>query len=602
MICAPYNGPGRKLILAFDIGTTFSGISYSILDPGQVPEIKGVTRFPADELGNGSSKIPTVIYYDRHGKVRAVGAEALRESVQDTAVSEGWIKVEWFKLHLRPFPEESMYVGSELPLLPLNKSCIEVFADFLTYLFQCASRFIKDAHANGENVWSSVQKDIHFSQMRKAAVLAGLISDAPDEYARITFVTEGEASLHFAIQNGLSAQDIKARTVMLRRGGDGVIIVDAGGGTIDVSTYGKSTNKEAFEEIAAPECHFHGSIFVTVHARIFLSEYLAESPFIDDLDDIVRCFDSTTKLRFRSDREPEYIKFGSTKENDPDYGIRFGQLKLAGSDICTFFEPSVECIVKAILDQWKSAKGRISHVVLVGGFAASNWLLSEVQRSLKPFRLNIFRPDTRVYVHVINDDNSFSDPTNSNKAVSDGAVSFHLNNIVRSRISKVAYGVRIVPNYDSANPEHFKRSSFMYQQVSGTYHIPNGFSNILPAKTAISDKTEVRRGYRRKSETKLTEIQQAIYCYQGELAQPEWFDVDSDMYKHVCDITVDVSHVKQLPLPRIDGTGGVYYSVGYYVILFFGSTELQAQVALVEDGVEKRYARSLDFISRTSEF
>ena len=28
MICAPYNGTRRKLILAFDIGTTFSGISY----------------------------------------------------------------------------------------------------------------------------------------------------------------------------------------------------------------------------------------------------------------------------------------------------------------------------------------------------------------------------------------------------------------------------------------------------------------------------------------------------------------------------------------------------------------------------------------------
>ena len=125
-----------------------------------------------------------------------------------------------------------MHVGSELPPLPLNKSCIEVFADFLTYLFQCASRFIKDAHANGGNVWSSVQKDIHFvlshpngwegfqqSQMRKAAILAGLISDSPNEHARITFVTEGEASLHFAIQNGLSAQDIKVRTVMLRRMG-----------------------------------------------------------------------------------------------------------------------------------------------------------------------------------------------------------------------------------------------------------------------------------------------------------------------------------------------------------------------------------------------
>jgi hypothetical protein len=123
----------------------------------------------------------------------------------------------------------------------------------------------------------------------------------------------------------------------------------------------------------------------------------------------------------------------------------------------------------------------VQRVVLVGGLAASNWLLSEVQRSLKPFRLNIFRPDTRVYVHVIDDYNSFSHLTNSNKAVSDGAVSFHLNNIVRSRISKVAYGVRIVPNYDSANPEHLKRSSSMYQAFSGTYHIPSGFSNILPA-------------------------------------------------------------------------------------------------------------------------
>ena len=55
------------------------------------------------------------------------------------------------------------------------------------------------------------------------------------------------------------------------------------------------------------------------------------------------------------------------------------------------------------------------------------------------------------------------------------------------------------------------------------------------------------------------------------------------MYKCVCDITVDVSRMKQPPLPRIDGTGGKYYCVEYQVILFFGSTELQAQVAWKED-------------------
>ena len=40
----PYGGPRRRLILAIDVGTTFSGISYCILDPGVVPIVQGVNR------------------------------------------------------------------------------------------------------------------------------------------------------------------------------------------------------------------------------------------------------------------------------------------------------------------------------------------------------------------------------------------------------------------------------------------------------------------------------------------------------------------------------------------------------------------------------
>ena len=66
------------------------------------------------------------------------------------------------------------------------------------------------------------------------------------------------------------------------------MIVDAGGGTIDISSYSRN-QKEDFEEIAAPQCSFvftslkiadfrsltisglfHGSVFVTIHARRFL--------------------------------------------------------------------------------------------------------------------------------------------------------------------------------------------------------------------------------------------------------------------------------------------------------------------------------------------
>ena len=39
-----YSGPSRKLVVAFDIGTTFSGAAYAFLDPGEVPRIQSVTR------------------------------------------------------------------------------------------------------------------------------------------------------------------------------------------------------------------------------------------------------------------------------------------------------------------------------------------------------------------------------------------------------------------------------------------------------------------------------------------------------------------------------------------------------------------------------
>ena len=57
---------------------------------------------------------------------------------------------------------------------------------------------------------------------------------------------------------------------------------------------------------------------------------LAESDFLSDLDHIVRCFDKTTKHRFKSADEPQFVKFGSTRDNDQECNIRFGQLKMTG--------------------------------------------------------------------------------------------------------------------------------------------------------------------------------------------------------------------------------------------------------------------------------
>lgn len=54
--------------------------------------------FPGQETTAEASKIPTVIYYDSRGKVKAVGAEATREGKHEIALEEQWIKAdsEWY--------------------------------------------------------------------------------------------------------------------------------------------------------------------------------------------------------------------------------------------------------------------------------------------------------------------------------------------------------------------------------------------------------------------------------------------------------------------------------------------------------------------------
>ena len=99
---------------------------------------------------------------------------------------------------------------------------VEVLADFLRYLLECASSYIQDTHANGPDLWNSVKSHIDFvlshpngwegtqqSEMRRAAVLAGLIPDDASGHSRLSFVTEGEASLHFSVRNGLPAGAMK---------------------------------------------------------------------------------------------------------------------------------------------------------------------------------------------------------------------------------------------------------------------------------------------------------------------------------------------------------------------------------------------------------
>ncbi|SJL14054.1 uncharacterized protein ARMOST_17507 [Armillaria ostoyae] len=510
----PYDGTQRKLVIAMDLGTTFSGASYSILDPGRVPEIKGATRFPSQEHVGGDAKIPTIMYYDQEGNIKAVGAEALKQNVVEDAEDDGWKRCSAFKLHLRPPSASSEEISRGIPPLPDGMDVVTVFADFYAYLF-----------------------------------------DFPDDdegHSRVHFVTEGEASLHFCIHQGLES---------CIRDEEGVMIVDAGGGTVDISTYSSiqspNVDSHAFEEIAAPACNFTSSIYVTARAKLFLREKLAESRFADEVDMIAECFDATTKLRFRDVEEASFIKFGTMKDRDPKLDIRSGQLKLAGSEVAGFFEPSIASMIKGFSSQSQITDSNYQSVFLVGGFTASDWLFSKLKEHLEPLDISFSRPDSHV-----------------NKAVADGALSFYLDHVVAARASKYDYGVPVYTEYNPLDAEHGSRTDATFFDAAGVLSIGGLFSCMLP-----------------KHAMHLVELQSItaeIECYRGTKEQPLWVDEEPEEYSVFCTITADTSEVaKSLKLQRRPD-GKSYFTLAYDIILLFGRTELKAQFSWKENDEEKR--------------
>ena len=116
----------------------------------------------------------------------------------------------------------SHITDQDIPALPPNRTAIEILGDFMGYLFQCTKTYIQETHASGRDMWTSFENNIDFvlshpngwegpqqTQIRRAAVLAGLVPDSPEGQARIQMVTEGEASLHFCLSSEKTAGSLK---------------------------------------------------------------------------------------------------------------------------------------------------------------------------------------------------------------------------------------------------------------------------------------------------------------------------------------------------------------------------------------------------------
>ncbi|KAH7883409.1 hypothetical protein F5I97DRAFT_1939180 [Phlebopus sp. FC_14] len=549
----PYQGLSRKLVLAFDVGTTYSGVSYCILDPGEVPKIHGVSRYPAQEHVGGDNKIPSILYYDKQGTVRAVGAETLQPHVVEQAQDENWIKSEWWKMHLRPKHLAASHIkDDDIPPLPQGKDAVQVLGDFMQYLYKCARNYIVEAHANGPTMWKSLESRIEFvlthpngwegpqqQQIRHAAERAGLVPAGDEGRSRVHLLTEGEASLHFCVANVLMSDSFSKTAIVCpdesedeeeeESGPQGLVIIDAGGDTVDLSAYSMNLSPPAsVEEVAPAECRLQGSVFVTQRAHAFLKAKLANSRYgsPDILQQMKDVFDKETKLRFRNADDPQYIKFGTVRDKEPQYDIRSGQLKIAGWAI-------ILSIADAFEQQRRETTLSIRHAFLVGGYAASDYLYASLGRHPTFANVSLCRPGNHV-----------------NKTVADGAVLFHIDHLVLSRAARFTYGVKYSPHYQAGKADH---------------------------GTKVAEQREFRETFcnEKASASECSELYARILAYRGSLAYPHWRDEEP--------LRGDTSRLAHALQPQRTRDGTTYHVISFDVILLFGLTELKAQISWVEN-------------------
>jgi hypothetical protein len=105
--------------------------------------------------------------------------------------------------------------------LPKGKTIVDLFADFIRYLFDSTVAHIKEVEPTGDVLWENFGPRVELilthpngwegqrqEVMRKAVVKAGIF-DEEEARSRVSFVTEGEASFNYCVTHTKSGESLE---------------------------------------------------------------------------------------------------------------------------------------------------------------------------------------------------------------------------------------------------------------------------------------------------------------------------------------------------------------------------------------------------------
>jgi hypothetical protein len=228
---------------SLDFGTHMSGYGWTEIndrhDDPSLRQIHVCTQWPGQPFPY--AKTLTALLMSDHGSVTAWGHDAHRKwrEQQADGTSRGWRLARFFKLPLLA-RHDTVGAFTRPEILSDPESMPEdLITAYLSQLYrQALSDICRSGHRENQirwcltvpAQWTSAQKQV----MRRAAAAAGL----PDQDDRLILALEPEAAAHHARVSGVKRlADEGSPAPSLMQPGARFMVVDCGGGTVDLTAY-----------------------------------------------------------------------------------------------------------------------------------------------------------------------------------------------------------------------------------------------------------------------------------------------------------------------------------------------------------------------------
>ncbi|KAL9606121.1 MAG: hypothetical protein Q9179_000691 [Wetmoreana sp. 5 TL-2023] len=557
----------RKIIMAVDFGTAFSGLAWA---QTRKPEIQSpVIQWP-DATSGGlegatSDKVPTELQYDSQG---------YKWGFQ---IGDFGQRHQFFKLGLDPSQSRNTSdLARQYPDLHAAPPAYvhgpeELVKDYMTALrshAECILRHkLPQSALNSTPVEFVVTVPAVWSDGAQAATRRCAERAGMGVGARLHMISEPEAAAMYAL-DAMDPHNIEV--------GDTFVLLDAGGGTVDLISYKVSALKPALciAEAAPGSGSLCGSTFLNRIFHEFLENKFKKDPNWDEdvLEEAMKRFEVTVKRSFAGNPNDEFLIPVPGLKDSVINGVRRGRLRLTGSDVRAIFEPVIKEIIVLVNGQIDATKAQVTAVLMVGGFSQNVYLRDRIRQAVAKRGIEVMQSPNGWTAVVRGALMKGLASTNSN---------FTAVNI-RGRSARKSYGIAMGVPFRESEHDTDRRYWDLFE---GRYLIQAMAWFIRKGETVEENKPKRINYYispRANQPPPSTHLCVIYMCAaHGNTSPPIYRNTQ---LKALVEVSADLSRIPVRKIPKATGADGhVYYKLSFDLEVTHYSAFTQYE--LIHDGI-----------------